>query len=143
MKFTKLQENALLIVWAIALVATMGSLFYSEIMHFEPCKLCWFQRILMYPLVIIFGTAYVKKDFSIALPGYILSMIGAPLALYHYIIQQVDTLSADFCGQVSCTAKYVNYFGFITIPFLSFVAFTLIFLVYTIVIVKNKGADKV
>jgi disulfide bond formation protein DsbB len=139
MKLNKSLENLLFSMWGIALIATMGSLFYSEIMHYVPCKLCWLQRILMYPLVIIFGTAYVKKDLNIALPGFILSLIGAPLALYHYITQKVASFSSDgFCGPVPCTLEYVNYFGFITIPFLSFIAFTSIIIIYLIIFKKKK-----
>jgi disulfide bond formation protein DsbB len=139
MKLNKSLENLLFSMWGIALIATMGSLFFSEIMHYVPCKLCWLQRILMYPLVIIFGTAYVKKDLNIALPGFILSLIGAPLALYHYITQKVASFSSDgFCGPVPCTLEYVNYFGFITIPFLSFIAFTAIIVIYLIIFKKKK-----
>jgi disulfide bond formation protein DsbB len=139
MKPNKIQENLLFVIWGISLIATLGSLFYSEVMHFEPCKLCWFQRILMYPLVFIFGTAYVKKDINIALPGFIFSIIGAPLALYHYITQKIGSEVADgFCGPIPCTMEYVNYFGFITIPFMSFVAFTLILIGYSIILMKKE-----
>ncbi|MRG86947.1 disulfide oxidoreductase [Salinibacillus xinjiangensis] len=139
MTVNKTIENLLLIMWGVAFIATCGSLFYSEIMHYEPCKLCWFQRILMYPLVIILGTAIAKKNLHMAWPGFILSLIGAPLALYHYIVQKVESASTgDFCGQVSCTAEYVNYFGFVTIPFMSFVAFTAILIMYMVILVKGK-----
>ena len=136
---SKIQERLLLFSWGIAFIATIGSLFFSEVMEFEPCELCWMQRILMYPLVVILGTAYVKKEIYIAIPGFILSLIGAPLALYHYIIQKIDTLSSpNFCGDISCTVQYINYFGFITIPFLSLVAFTSIIVLF-LFIFKGKG----
>ncbi|QHS21622.1 disulfide bond formation protein B [Virgibacillus sp. MSP4-1] len=141
MTYSKTEENLLLIIWGTAFIATCGSLFYSEIMQFEPCKLCWFQRILMYPLVVIIGTAIIKKNAQIALPGFILSIIGAPLALYHYIIQKVNSAgAADFCGQgASCTAEYVNYFGFVTIPLLSLIAFTAILILFMISFIKRRG----
>ncbi|SES99601.1 disulfide bond formation protein DsbB [Salinibacillus kushneri] len=140
MKTTRTEENLLLFIWGVAFIATCGSLFYSEVMQFEPCKLCWFQRILMYPLVIIIGTATIKKDVNIAIPGFILSVIGAPLALYHYFIQKVGHAGANFCGQgASCTAEYVNYFGFITIPFLSLIAFTAIIILFIVIFVKRRG----
>ncbi|MBB6454687.1 disulfide bond formation protein DsbB [Salirhabdus euzebyi] len=139
MKLSKATENILFAMWVFAFVATLGSLFYSEVMQFVPCKLCWIQRILMYPLVIIFGVAYVKKDVNIALPGFILSLIGAPLSFYHYSLQKFIGVSSDgLCGQVPCTIQYINYFGFITIPFLAFVAFTSIMVMYIVILRKQK-----
>ncbi|MBO8156204.1 MAG: disulfide bond formation protein B [Bacillaceae bacterium] len=129
----KRTENLLFIAWGQALMATLGSLFFSEIMLFVPCKLCWIQRILMYPLVIIYGAAIVKKNAQIALPGLMLAIMGIPVAAYHYITQKMDVAGTDsFCGLVPCTTEYINYFGFITIPFLSFVAFTVIVFVHTL-----------
>lgn len=91
-QMTKKAENLLLFIWVQAFVATTGSLFYSEIMGYVPCEMCWYQRILMYPLVIIYGTAAIKKDISIALPGLILSVIGLPISIYHYILQKVPAM---------------------------------------------------
>lgn len=123
----KRMETFFMIAWGQALIATLGSLFFSEIMHFIPCKLCWIQRILMYPLVIIYGTAIVKKNAQIAIPGLILAVLGIPIAAYHYMTQKLDVTDTDsFCGVVPCTTEYINYFGFITIPFLSLMAFTII-----------------
>lgn len=69
-------ENLLFFIWAIAVVATAGSLYYSEVLGYTPCELCWIQRIFMYPLVVVFGVAAVKKDTAVALPGLFLSGIG-------------------------------------------------------------------
>ncbi|MDN7247365.1 disulfide oxidoreductase [Planococcus shenhongbingii] len=125
---SKRQENILLSMWGVALVATMGSLYFSEIRGYEPCELCWIQRIFMYPLVIIIGVAYVQKNVRIALTTLIFSVIGGCISLYHYGIQKLDFLSdsAPACGRVPCTGQYINYFGFITIPFLALIAFILI-----------------
>lgn len=125
---SKRQENLLLSMWGVALVATMGSLYFSEIRGYEPCELCWIQRIFMYPLVIIIGIAYVQKNVRIALTTLVFSVIGGCISLYHYGIQKIDFLSdsAPACGRVPCTGQYINYFGFITIPFLALTAFILI-----------------
>lgn len=125
---TKHQENALLTMWAAALVATAGSLYFSEVRDYLPCELCWFQRILMYPLVIVLGVAYIQKNPRIALTALILSVIGGGISLYHYGIQKFAFLqdSAGFCGQVPCTGQYINLLGFITIPFLALIAFSII-----------------
>ena len=121
-------ENLLLFMWVVALSATMGSLYFSEIRGYEPCELCWIQRILMYPLVIIIGIAYVQKNARIAVTTAVFSVIGGMISLYHYGIQKLDFLSesAPSCGRVSCTGEYINILGFITIPFLALVAFILI-----------------
>ncbi|MFG3613281.1 disulfide oxidoreductase [Rummeliibacillus stabekisii] len=125
---TKKLENSLLFMWVVSLIATMGSLFFSEVQNYEPCKLCWIQRIFMYPLVIIIGVAYIQKNARIAVTTAIFSCIGACIALYHYGIQKVPFLqdSAVSCGRVSCIGDYINWLGFITIPFLSLIAFILI-----------------
>ncbi|MGE6489090.1 disulfide oxidoreductase [Paenisporosarcina sp. NPDC076898] len=125
---SKKSENMLLFMWVVSLAATMGSLFFSEIRHYEPCELCWIQRIFMYPLVIILGIAYVQKNARIAVTTATFSVIGGAISLYHYGLQKITFLSenAPACGRVSCTGEYINIFGFITIPFLALTAFILI-----------------
>ena len=125
---TKKSENILLFMWVVSLTATMGSLFFSEIRGYEPCELCWIQRIFMYPLVLILGVAYLQKNARIAVTTAIFSVIGGSISLYHYGLQKVSFLSenAPACGRVSCTGEYINIFGFITIPFLALTAFILI-----------------
>src|SRR5438046_1262732 len=80
-------KHALRISFLVALVATLGSLFYSEIAHFEPCKLCWYQRILMYPQSLLLAIAYGKKDKNIGIYSIVLSSLGIVIALYHYLLQ--------------------------------------------------------
>jgi disulfide bond formation protein DsbB len=125
---TKKIENLLLFMWVVSLTATMGSLYFSEIRGYEPCELCWIQRIFMYPLVIILGIAYIQRNARIAVTTATLSIIGGAISLYHYSLQKVDFLSenAPSCGRVSCTGEYINLLGFITIPFLALIAFILI-----------------
>lgn len=142
MSNNKQVENVLLILWTVALLATLGSLFYSELMHYEPCKLCWIQRIFMYPLVIIYGVALLKKDLQIALPGILFSGIGMCISIYHYGLQKLPALqdAGGFCGDVPCTLQYVNYFGFITIPFLAGFAFLFITIIHGMMIFKHRRA---
>ena len=111
----------------VALVAMLGSLYYSEIAGFVPCTLCWYQRILMYPLTLISIVGIIKQDEY--LPNYILpfSVIGIGLSAYHYLIQLgVFTHPAVCAIGIPCNARYVNYFGFVTIPFMALTAFILI-----------------
>lgn len=133
-------ENVLLIAWAASLISTLGSLYFSEIMKFVPCDLCWYQRIFMYPLVFILGIAAIRKDTSVAIYSLILSAVGGLISLYHYSIQKISFLSntAPACGRVPCTGEYVNWFGFITIPLLASIGFTIIF-ISSIIILRQKG----
>ncbi|WP_059104251.1 disulfide oxidoreductase [Shouchella shacheensis] len=124
-------ENGLLFAWMTSLVATLGSLYFSEVRQFEPCALCWYQRILMYPLVIILAIGVVRKDANAAIYAAVLSGIGFFISAYHYYVQKMPATDDDVlgCGTVSCTGAYINWLGFITIPFLAGIAFMVIFIV--------------
>jgi disulfide bond formation protein DsbB len=115
------------LAFAVALTALLGSLYYSEIAGFVPCTLCWYQRILMYPLSLIMLVGILKQDEY--LPVYVLpfSVIGMGVSSYHYLIQRGIFAHPTTCAVgIPCNLSYVNYFGFITIPFLALTAFTLI-----------------
>ncbi|SDJ43503.1 disulfide oxidoreductase [Salimicrobium halophilum] len=133
-------SNRLFAAWAVALTAMLGSLFYSEFMGYTPCEWCWYQRILMYPLVIIYGAALLKNSKEMAFPGLILSGIGVLTSTYHYLMQKVSILQppGGSCGAVPCTVEYVNYFGFITIPFLAGTAFIIIFISHVTMLGKKE-----
>ena len=112
----------------ISLVATAGSLFFSEVMEYPPCSLCWYQRIFMYPLILIFSTGYIKEDkkcFEYSLP---LSFIGNFFAAYHLLLHYeiIPESLAPCTESISCSNVYVEYLGFITIPLMAFTAFALI-----------------
>lgn len=123
------RKYALVFAFIVALVATLGSLFYSEVAGYEPCKLCWFQRILMYPQVILLGIALLKKDNGIVLYSLSLSFIGALIAGYHYLLQLgiVPSIGCSAVGySVDCAKRFIMGFGYITIPMMSLTAFLLI-----------------
>lgn len=126
-----INKNALVFAFVVALIATGGSLFYSEIIGFEPCKLCWFQRIFMYPQIILLGLAIWRKDQKIAIYNIALSAIGAIIAGYHYLLQigVAPELKCSAVGySVDCSQRFVLQFGYITIPMMAFTAFLLIIL---------------
>lgn len=129
MKKNDKRENLLFLAFAAALLAMFGSLYFSEIRQYEPCELCWYQRIVMYPFVVLLGIATVKKDYGIAFYTMILSAVGGIISLYHYGLQKVSFLAdtAPACGRVPCTGQYINWLGFITIPFLALTAFIIVF----------------
>ena len=111
--------------WIIALVATVGSLFFSEVMQLPPCVLCWYQRIAMYPLVLIIGIGIISRDGrmkSYALP---ICLIGQAISIYHNLLYYgIIPESITPCTQgISCTSRQLEWLGFITIPLLALVAF--------------------
>ncbi len=121
-------EQGLYISWVIALVATLGSLYFSEIQKYIPCTYCWYQRILMYPMVILLGIAAVRQDYKQSYYVLPLSILGMCMSAYHYLVQKTSWFESagSGCGIIPCNAAYINWLGFISIPFLAFVAFTLI-----------------
>ena len=126
----------------VAAVATLGSLYFSEIRNFIPCELCWYQRILMYPLVIMSIVGIVKKDEY--LPNYVLpfSIIGMFVSTYHYGLQLGLWGDPGACsGGIACSARYINIGGFITIPLMALTAFTLITIIMGITYWANKQAE--
>lgn len=122
-----LQKYGAPLALLVAVTATLGSLYYSEIRHFLPCTLCWYQRILMYPLVIIILVGIVERDRF--LPAFVLpfSIIGMFVSGYHYLVEWGVTESPAACSvTIPCSYRWVNYFGFISIPLMAFTAFVLI-----------------
>lgn len=141
-----LQRNSLLFAFIIALIATLGSLFFSEIAKFDPCKLCWYQRILMYPQVLLLGGAYLRKEKNIAFYSMIMSIGGAIIAFYHYLLQIGrigELLPCSAVGySVSCSQKFVLLFGYITIPMMALSAFLLIIALLSIQHVSKETKKK-
>ncbi|GIP20744.1 disulfide oxidoreductase [Paenibacillus sp. J22TS3] len=123
-----IREYSLYLAWLVALVATASSLYLSEVLLFEPCRLCWFQRIFMYPQVILLGIAAYRDDRSIIRYTLPLNIIGGLIALFHYAEQKIPGLSdiAPCRVGVPCNVDYLDWFGFITIPLMALVAFILI-----------------
>lgn len=114
--------------WLIATVATLGSLFFSEVMQLPPCALCWYQRICMYPLALLFAVALMRPEPSILRYASPLVFVGWVIAAYHNLIYfGVISEDAAPCRQgIPCTAIQLEWLGFITIPLLSLTAFTLL-----------------
>ncbi|WP_028604314.1 disulfide bond formation protein B [Ottowia thiooxydans] len=124
------QWRLLLVSWLIALVSTLGALFLGEVKGMEPCVLCWYQRIAMFPLVLILGVAAYTQDargVKYALP---LAAVGWLIALYHCLLYSgLIPKSIQPCGKgASCAEQKLELVGFITIPLMSLVAFSIILL---------------
>lgn len=121
-------RHYLVLGFIVSLSATLGSLFYSEIMGFAPCVLCWYQRIFMYSQVVLFATAWFAKDGRVAVYSLTLSIVGGAIAAYHYLMQ-LDLVSAA-CSVVgysaSCSEYFAMSYGYITIPMMALTAFALL-----------------
>lgn len=122
-----LRPLALGLATAVAATATLGSLYYSEIAGFEPCRLCWYQRIAMYPLAVILGIAAFRRDDHVRWYALPLAVIGGGVALWHYLQQQLPSLATGACSvDTPCTAVWVEQFGFVSIPFMALSGFVAI-----------------
>jgi disulfide bond formation protein DsbB len=142
--FSFVSRKALLVTFAVALLATIGSLIYSDVIGYDPCKLCWFQRIFMYPLVAIFAVALWKKHEWIKPYGIVMSVIGAFIAAFHYLGQigwnplGLECLAIGYSS--SCAKNFVLEFGYITIPMMALSAFILIALTLAYSVKRERGS---
>lgn len=111
--------------WIITLTATVGSLFFSEVMQLPPCVLCWYQRIAMYPLVLIVGAGIVMRDPRMKYYALPICLSGLAIAVYHNLLYYgIIPNSITPCTQgISCTTAQIEWLGFITIPLMSLAAF--------------------
>jgi len=135
-KSIQIQENVLsrrdkFILYAVAAVSFFsmaGSLFFSEILKYPPCVLCWYQRILMYPLFFIFSVGLLRRDKNVFFYAAPLVIIGFIISLYHNLLYYgilPESVAPCTLG-ISCTTKQIEWFGFVTIPFLSMASFVFI-----------------
>lgn len=120
-------------------VAMAGSLFFSEVMDLPPCVLCWYQRIAMYPIVILVALGIVRNDRKTYISVLALSLPGLAISIYHNLLYWKilpESIAPCMLG-VSCTTKFFEWFGFITIPFMALVAFIIINVLAFISLKKN------
>jgi disulfide bond formation protein DsbB len=120
--------QALLVAWIVAIVTTLGSLYYSEHAGFVPCELCWYQRILMYPLVIVLGVGWLRRDRLAWITAAPFVVIGAPISIYHWLVERVPSFAeSSSCSIVApCTAPYFEKLGFVTLAWMALSSFLLI-----------------
>ncbi|HVF03216.1 MAG TPA: disulfide bond formation protein B [Frankiaceae bacterium] len=119
--------HALGLAFAVAAVATLGSLYFSGVAHFPPCRLCWYQRIAMYPLVPVLGLAAWRRDRGIRPYAALLAGPGAVVSAYHVLVERFPTLESGACDPTNpCSLIWVSRFGYLTIPAMALTAFLLI-----------------
>ena len=114
--------------WLIAFASTLGSLFFSYVMEFAPCDLCWYQRMCLFPLVIILARGLFPLDRRVVKYALPLAALGWLLAAYHCLLYaEVIPAAMQPCSKgVSCTQEYVELFGFLSIPLLALISFTML-----------------
>jgi len=123
-----IRKNSHYIAWFVALLAMGGSLFFSNVLGYPPCVLCWFQRIFTYPIVFILAVGIMHKDIKVYRYVLPLAFVGGAISIFHNLLYWKiipDALAPCTTG-VSCTTHFIQWFGFITIPFLSFLTYVLI-----------------
>ena len=118
---------ALVLAAAVAIVATLGSLYYSEVAHFPPCRLCWYQRICMYPLAPILAIAAGRRDRSVRWYALPLVLVGACLSTWHILVEHFPSLESGACDPLNpCSIVWVEKFGYLTIPAMALSGFAAI-----------------
>lgn len=137
-------NNYMIFIFLISFASVVGSLMFSEIYHLDPCKLCWYQRIFMYPvailsLVSILFRIHLRKAFILAL-----CVPGMLIALYQYYLQlTAGGTDANLCGgSVSCNFIDFKLLGFVTIPLMSFLAFLAINIIVLVAYLVQKRLSK-
>ena len=119
--------SALALAAVVAAVCTAGSLYLSEVAHFPPCRLCWFQRIGMYPLVVLLGLAAARRDRGIRPYAATLAVLGGLVSSWHMIIERHPSLEGSSCDPLNpCSIIWVEHFGYLTIPTMALSGFALI-----------------
>ena len=136
----KLNKNwaILFSAWVLVTVSTLGSLFFSYIMEFAPCVLCWYQRICLFPLVIILAIGLFPLDKRVIKYSLPLAIAGWITAFYHNLLYSgIIPQDLQPCSKgVSCTEKYIDLFGFLSIPMLSLISFSII--ITLLVLLKRR-----
>jgi disulfide bond formation protein DsbB len=139
-----LKKYILHLVFLVALISTLTSLYFSDILKLVPCILCWYQRIAMYPLVILLAVSIIRKDKDVVWYILPLSLIGWIIAIYHNLLYYkiLPESIAPCQAGISCTTQQLLLFGWFTIPLGAFIAFTVINLGMLLYILLHKTKTK-
>lgn len=136
-----LRGIALWLAWLISTVTMLGSLYYSDVAHYVPCELCWYQRICIYPFSVVLLVAAVRRDRGIWRYALPVAVIGMVIAAYHTQLQAFPD-QQSFCSLVNpCTIRYMWEFGFVSLPFLALAALTFVALMMALVRGDTVQAD--
>jgi disulfide bond formation protein DsbB len=121
------REARLWLAALVAVLATAGSLYFSEVAHFTPCKLCWLQRVAMYPLSLILVVAAIRRDTRVRVYVLPIAVVGGLISTYHYVIERRPSLSSGSCDlSTPCTVPWFEVFGFISLALMALSGFAAI-----------------
>ena len=120
----EIRKIALALAALITTTSTLGSLYFSEIVNYVPCRLCWYQRAAMYPLAILLVVASFKKLKFTKLVAVVLALAGGSISTYHWFLERFPDLDAGVCdAKLPCSIVWFENFGFVTLSFMAFTAF--------------------
>ena len=121
-------EQCLALGFGVALVATIGSLYYSEVADFVPCELCWYQRICMYPLVVVLGIGWLRRDAAAGWYALPFALVGGSISTYHLLVERYPSLGDGLsCSlEAPCTVPYFREFGWVTLAVMALAGFVAI-----------------
>lgn len=138
-----IKHNIIYLAWTTAVIGMLSSLYFSLVKHFIPCDLCWYQRILLYPLVIILTVGILQKDKKLHLYVLPFSILGMIIGTYQYL-EQMGVISNEIVpcqAGIPCDTINLLLFGFVTIPFLSLLAFVVI--TVSLLVYKKANGENV
>lgn len=125
--FTGQERHPIAWAWVVAVIAMAGSLYFSDGVGLEPCVLCWYQRIAMYPLVLVLGVGLWRGSPGVWRYALPLPLVGLPISIYHVALQQRPSLGLVACDPSNpCSLRYISALGFVSIPVMAGAAFLLI-----------------
>jgi len=135
---------ALPLAFAVSGFAMFGSLWFSEVANYNPCRLCWYQRSAMYPLAIILLVALLRRNREVSrreVTGFAvpLAAVGVVISTYHYIVEWFPTLESNVCSMdVPCTTIWFRRFGFVTMPFMALCGFVSVIILLSTTYERSK-----
>ena len=136
---TEVKKIALPLAAMITTTAMLGSLYFSEIVNYKPCRLCWYQRSAMYPLAILLVAVNFKKFKFMKIAAVSLASIGGAVSVYHWFLERFTDLDAGVCdAKLPCEFIWFENFGFVTLSFMAFTAFLATIVLVTISPQENK-----
>jgi hypothetical protein len=125
--FGVVDDAALWIAFLVAAGATLGSLYFSEVANYVPCRLCWYQRIAMYPLTVILLVAAIRRDRGVRWYAIPVAGVGACVSIYHYLVEWHPQLEGDACDPTyPCSLVWFREFGFVTLALMALCGFVAI-----------------
>lgn len=136
-----LERVGIAIAFLVSATSMFGSLYFSEIANYEPCRLCWYQRICMYPIAIVLLVALIRRRRDVVPYVLTLASLGAAISIYHYLVEWYPTLESNVCSlDVPCTTVWFREFGFVSLPQMALTGFVTVF---TVLVAPRVAAMKV